>query len=189
MRNNISEAFGVKVVNQYGCHEGGASAFECSEGTMHLISSKIAYEVHPDGFLISTDLPNEGFLMLKYDTGDMLEFSDTPCSCGRTFPAINRVIGRTSDLVTDKDNNKLHDSFFYFLFKKEPTVKQYQVVYKEDAITITLKTQNAKKIEEYDKYLDEVREQVKFKEYRMLLDEPFILLKNGKHKQIIDNRQ
>ncbi len=189
MRQNISNAFGVKVINQYGCHEGGASAFECSEGKMHLISSKIAYEVHSDGFLISTDLPNEGFLMLKYDTGDMLEFSDKACSCGRTFPVINRVIGRTADLVMDRYNNKLHDSFFYFLFKLESTVKQYQVVYNDDTITLTLKTQNAKNIAEYDKYLDQVREQVKFNHYRILLDEPFILLKNGKHKQIIDNRK
>ncbi len=189
MRKNITDGFGVRVVNQYGCHEGGASAFECDHGRMHLISSKIVYETHEDGFIVSTDLTNEGFLMLKYDTGDMLDFADDKCTCGRTFPVVNRVIGRSSDLVMDKYNNKLHDSFLYFLFKYEPSVRQYQVVYDEDSLTITIKTNCEKKEEEYSKYIEIVKEQVKFNAYHLLLNEPFILLKNGKHKQIIDNRK
>ena len=188
VRENISNAFGVKVGNQYGCNEGGTSAYECEAGKMHLISSKIVYEQHPDGFIISTDLANEGFIMLKYDTGDILEFADSPCTCGRTFPVINRIIGRSSDIVIDKYNNRLHDSFFYFLFKYEPTVTQYQAVFNNDNITVTIKTDDTKPAEAYQKYMDELKEQVKFERYTLLLNEPFILLKNGKHKQIVDNR-
>jgi phenylacetate-CoA ligase len=189
VRENIANAFGVKVINQYGCNEGGTSAFECEQGKLHLISSKIVYEVNKeDGCIISTDLANEGFIMLKYDTGDLLEFDDAPCNCGRTFPVINRVIGRSSDIVIDQYNNRLHDSFFYFLFKYEPSVKKYQVVYNEDSITITLQTDHSKKPEAYCEYIDTLKEQVKFREYHLLLNEPFILLKNGKHKQIIDKR-
>jgi phenylacetate-CoA ligase len=190
-RTNIETSFGVKVVNQYGCNEGGTSAFECENGKLHLISSKIVYRVNKEnGCIISTDLANEGFIMLNYDTGDILEFEENnkQCDCGRTFPVIKRVTGRSSDIVTDRYNNRLHDSFFYFLFKYEASVKKYQAVYNEDVITVTLKTDNSKKPEEYSKYMDTLKEQVKFKEYRLLLNEPFILLKNGKHKQIVDNR-
>lgn len=188
VRKNITEAFNVKVGNQYGCNEGGTSAFECAAGKMHLISSKIVYEKHPDGFIISTDLANEGFIMLKYDTGDILEFANSPCSCGRTFPVIDRVIGRYSDIVVDKFNNRLHDSFFYFLFKYETSVKQYQAVYNCDAITVTIKTDGSKKPEDYQNYLNSLKEQVTFERYHLLINEPFILLQNGKHKQIVDNR-
>ena len=189
VRENIANTFGVKVVNQYGCNEGGTSAFECEYGKLHLISSKIVYEVNKeDGCIISTDLANEGFIMLKYNTGDMLEFADVKCNCGRTFPVIKRVIGRSSDIVIDKYNNRLHDSFFYFLFKHEPSVKKYQAVYNENTITVTLQTDASKKPEYYNEYIDLLKKQVKFKEYILLLNEPFILLKNGKHKQIVDNR-
>ena len=189
VRENIEKAFGVRVVNQYGCNEGGTSAFECEHGKMHLISSKIVYEVNKEGgCIISTDLANEGFIMLKYDTGDMLQFDDKACTCGRTFPVVNRIIGRSSDIVVDQCNNRLHDSFFYFMFKYEPSVKKYQAVYDKDIITVTIQTDNSKPKEAYSKYLALLREQVKFKEYHLLLNEPFILLKNGKHKQIVDNR-
>ncbi len=189
MRQNIAGAFKVKVVNQYGCNEGGTSAFECSEGKMHLISTKIDYEIHEDGYLISTDLPNEGFMMLKYDTGDIVDMSHEGCSCGRTFPVINRVIGRTNDLVIDKHGNRLHDSFFYFMFKLETSVKQYQVEYNDDIITVNIKTTGDKSKEELEKCLDKLKQQVDFKEYRLLMNEPFTMLRNGKHKQVIDNRK
>lgn len=189
VRKNIAESFGVPVYNQYGCNEGGAAAFECERGKLHLISSRIAYEVNPDdGCLISTDLANRGFIMLKYDTGDLLEFAEQPCGCGRTFPAIDRIVGRSSDIVVDRHHNRLHDSFFYFLFKHEPSVKKYQAVFTDHIITLTLQTDHSKGPHEYEEYMTSLKEQVTFNEYRLVLNGPFVLLRNGKHKQIVDRR-
>ena len=140
VRKNIEEAFGVKVINQYGCNESCTSAFECTHGNLHLISSKISYFNDNEGNLICTDLINDGFIMLKYYTGDILEFSDAGCSCGSNFPVIKQVIGRTSDIVVDTLNNRLHDSFFYFLFKYEPTVKKFQTTYDHTSITVNIQT-------------------------------------------------
>jgi len=188
-RKNIEAAFGVKVYNQYGCHESGTSAFECEKGSLHLISSRIIYSLDKEGNLICTDLINDGFIMLKYFTGDIIEFSDSSCSCGRTFPVIKEVLGRTSDIVIDRLNNRLHDSFFYFLFKKEPSVKKYQTSFDENCITVNLQTDQSKPDEYYETYLNQVKSQVTFNEYRIVTNEPFVVNKNGKHKQIIDNRQ
>ena len=187
-RRNIEQAFGVKVINQYGCNESGTSAFECEQGSMHLISSKIVFEADNEGNLICTDLANEGFIMLKYFTGDILRFSEEQCSCKRTFPVIKEVIGRTSDIVVDKFNNRLHDSFFYFLFKKEPSVKKFQTSFDENCITVNIQTDNSKSEDYYLNFLEQVKEQVKFKDYKLTINIPFVLTKNGKHKQIIDNR-
>lgn len=187
-RKNIEDAFGVKVINQYGCNESGTSAFECEAGNMHLISSRITYDIDNEGNLICTDLANEGFIMLRYFTGDILKFSGEPCDCKRTFPVIKEVIGRTSDIVIDRFNNRLHDSFFYFLFKKEPSVKKFQTSFDENCITVNIQTDNSKKEDYYHSFLEQVRGQVKFNEYRLTMNIPFVLTKNGKHKQIIDNR-
>lgn len=188
VRKNIESAFGVKVINQYGCNESGTSAFECKHNSLHLISSKISYFNDNEGNLICTDLMNEGFIMLKYYTGDILEFSDKGCSCGSNFPVIQQVIGRTSDIVIDRLNNRLHDSFFYFLFKYEPSVKKFQTTYDNNSITVNIQTDGSQPHEFYLPFLDKVKDQVKFDNYTIILNEPFILTKNAKHKQIIDNR-
>lgn len=187
-RANIEGAFGVKVINQYGCNESGTSAFECELGNMHLISSRITYTIDNEGNLICTDLENEGFIMLKYFTGDILKFSGELCSCKRTFPVIKEVIGRTSDIVIDKFNNRLHDSFFYFLFKKEPSVKKFQTSFDDNCINVNIHTDNSKTGDYYSPFLEQLKEQVKFEEYKLTMNIPFVLTKNGKHKQIIDNR-
>jgi phenylacetate-CoA ligase len=188
-RKNIEAAFGVKVINQYGCNESGTSAFECTKGNLHLISSRISYFNDNEGNLICTDLVNEGFIMLKYYTGDILEFGENNCSCGSNFPVIKQVIGRTSDIVTDVFGNRLHDSFFYFLFKYEPSVKKFQTSFDEDTITVNIETDESKPEEFYWPFLEQVKSQVKFSNYNITLNIPFVLTKNGKHKQIIDNRK
>lgn len=187
-RKNIEAIFGVKVINQYGCNESGTAAFECPDGKLHLISSRISYYTDNEQNLICTDLSNEGFIMLKYYTGDILEFSDKVCSCKRSFPVVDEVIGRSSDIVVDKKNQRLHDSFFYFLFKYEPTVIKFQTSYNERCITVNIQTDNSKPCEYYNSFLNKVKDQVTFDEYKITLNMPFVLTKNGKHKQIIDNR-
>lgn len=187
-RKNIEDAFGVKVINQYGCNESGTSAFECEHGSMHLISSRISYNTDNESNLICTDLANDGFIMLKYFTGDIIKFSNNNCACKRTFPVIKEVIGRTSDIVIDKFNNRLHDSFFYFLFKMEPSVKKFQTSFDDNSITVNIQTDNSKTEEYYLPFLEQVKQQVKFNEYKLTMDVPFVLTNNGKHKQIIDKR-
>lgn len=188
-RKNIESAFGLKVINQYGCNESGTSAFECGCGNLHLINSKISYSTDNEGNLICTDLMNEGFIMLKYYTGDILEFGKDSCPCGSNFPIISQVIGRTSDIIVDKFGNRLHDSFFYFLFKYEPSVIKFQTSYTEECVTVNIQTDGSKAEEYYLPFLEKVKEQVKFEEYKLTVNIPFLLTNNGKHKQIIDNRK
>lgn len=188
-RRNIEAAFGVKVINQYGCNESGTSAFECKCGNLHLINSKISYSTDNEGNLICTDLMNEGFFMLKYYTGDILEFSEEDCACGSNYPVIKQVIGRTSDIIVDKFGNRLHDSFFYFLFKYEPTVTKFQTSFDEETLTVNIQTDGTKPEDYYVPFMEKVKDQVKFDNYHLTLNIPFVLTKNGKHKQIIDNRK
>lgn len=187
-RRNIELAFGVKVYNQYGCNEAGISAFECQYNKMHLINTRAVYETDEKGTLISTDLSNEGFIMMKYNTTDIVEFSDEPCACKRNFPIIKRVIGRLNDVVVDMDNKVLHASFFGMALSKDTTIQQYQVSFDEHAIELNVHSNNFDNGYYQNSYIDLMRNHAKFDQYSLVMNKPFIKTNNGKHKEVVDKR-
>jgi len=191
MRQSIENAFGVKVYDQYGCNEAGIAAFECEHGNMHLINTRAFFETTDEGFLISTDLSNEGFPLIKYNTNDIVELSKDmgTCTCKRGFPVIKSVVGRQSDLMTDKKNNVLHASFFGIVFSKDSSVKKFQLVYNQETVELNIQTDNTVPAAYYNKYLELLKQHCSFDHYTLKLNQPFTLTANGKHKEVIDNRK
>ncbi len=191
MRNNIEEAFNVSVFNQYGCNEAGVSAFECEYHKLHLINTRSYFEVDNEGSLISTDLSNEGFIMIKYLTGDQVEMSEEiNCICGRHFPIINKVIGRINDMIIDTDQNIIHGSFFHFLFRNDNSIKQFQVQFDQKTINVFLNvdlTIHDKNY--YNRYLDEVKRNLKFNHYNLFINSSFLSSNNAKHRHIINTTE
>ncbi len=186
-RDNIEKAFQVKVFNQYGCNEAGISAFECEHHQMHLISTRCKYEIDSGGNLLSSDLSNEGFIMLKYFTGDKIEISENgDCKCGRTFPIISKVIGRSYDIVIDTNNKILHAAFFNILFRNDRTIRQFQILFDNEAIYVYLNVDNSKQEKEYYAYLDIVKRHLKFNDYKLIINAPFLKAANAKHKYVIN---
>lgn len=188
MRNNISQAFGVEVFNQYGCNEAGVSAFECEHKQMHLINTRSFFEIDDHDNLISTDLANEGFIMLKYLTGDKIRLSDRQeCPCGRNFPVISDIMGRSFDIVRDTKNNVLHSSFFSILFRGDPTISQFQIQYDKNNISIYLNVDaTTSEKYHYEKYIDIIKQRLCFDHYNLVLNAPFISSINAKHRHIIN---
>lgn len=187
MRKNISEAFNVEVYNQYGCNEAGISAFECEHHNMHLISSRCYYETDSVGQLISTDLSNKGYIMLKYNTGDIVEFSeDAVCPCNRNYPIISNVIGRSFDVVRDMQHKVVHAAFFNILFRNDSTIRQYQIRYSKYYLQVYLRTENtAPSASLYAPYMDKIRSYLSFENYELILNAPFLQSTNAKHKHIV----
>lgn len=187
MRQHIKEAFNVEVFNQYGCNEAGVSAFECEHHRIHLISSRCFYETDKSGQLIGTDLSNRGFIMMKYGTGDIVTFSeDSHCPCSRTYPIIKHVVGRTFDIISDMKNNILHSAFFTILFRNDPTILQFQIQYSTTHIKIFLRTSSGDTNSAvYDKYLNIIKSHLCFDRYEIVLNTPFLLSQNAKHRHIV----
>ncbi len=188
MRENIKKAFNVDVFNQYGCNEGGVSAFECEFHEMHLINTRCYFEINNYGDLIATDLSNEGFVLLKYDTGDLVELSNiNDCKCNRHFPIIKHVIGRSRDIVTDLNNKSLHASFFHYLLSPEKTIQQFQILFNQEAISLYLNVDNGIKSNVfYEKYIAEIKKHLKFNKYNLYINSPFLTSDNAKHRHIIN---
>lgn len=187
-RSNIEEAFGVKVYNQYGCNEGGVSAFECEERHLHLINTKCKIELDDENNLIATDLINKGFFMLRYFTGDKIVMSDEQhCSCGRGFPVIEKVLGRSYDMVIDNKQKVMHAAFFNILFKQDPSIRQFQIQFDKNKICINLNVDESQaKPENYSKYINIIKEHLCFDEYMLNINMPFIQSQNAKHKYVVN---
>ena len=189
IRANIEKAFGVKVFNQYGCNEAGIAAFECEHHNLHLISSRSVYEIDAEGRLIGTDLANKACIFMKFNTGDIVEFSQEVCTCGRHYPVIEKIIGRSDELITDKSNKKIHSSYFNFLFKKDKSIMQYQVCFDEKSIQLNLKVDQDFSEKNYHHYMNLLKTDFDFEVYEIKINEKFYSGSNAKHAFIIDKRK
>jgi phenylacetate-CoA ligase len=188
MRANIENAFQVKVYNQYGCNEAGLSAFECEHGKMHLITSRCVYQVNENGVLLSTDLANDAYIFMKYNTGDIVKFSAEQCSCGRHYPIIDKIEGRGNELLVDQRNKVIHSAYFNFLFKNDSSIKQYQVTFDERSICINLKVDDCFNNNNRQFYLELIKSDFVFDNYEIATNQQFHTGKNLKHTFIIDKR-
>jgi len=95
----IEQAFGVKVVQEYGTTDAGLLGYECSSGNMHIPEENVFVEVNESGELLVTDMFNKTFPFVRYKVGDMAEVEESKCSCGSHNRIISKLMGRTNDVI------------------------------------------------------------------------------------------
>ncbi len=119
MRKRIEEFYGFRAFNSYGLSEmnGPGVAFECPEQNgMHIWEDNFIVEIIdpvtlqpvPDGRegeLVMTTLLREGMPVLRYRTKDLTRILPGECPCGRTHRRIERITGRTDDMMILKGVN------------------------------------------------------------------------------------
>lgn len=137
-RQLISEVFNSPVYNFYGSREVNNLAAECpEEGRLHLISTWRYIEIVnergeplPDGelgFIIVTDLSNYSMPFIRYRNEDMGSYSNVPCPCGRPSPILDKLIGRSTDLIRTPAGEVIHGEYFTHLFYGHNNIRQFQV--------------------------------------------------------------
>lgn len=119
MRRRIASELGVDLYDIYGLTEiyGPGIGINCNnEEPMHywddfiyleIIDPKTG-EVLPDGEIgeiVITTLKKEGAPLIRYRTHDLSRIVPEKCSCGSPFPRIDRIIGRSDDMVKVKGVN------------------------------------------------------------------------------------
>lgn len=105
-REVIEQTLGCPVFEHYGTRDFGMVGADCEthEG-LHLHSAAVYVEFVPleggeSGGLceiLVTDLTNDGMPMIRYRINDCAIISSSPCSCGRGFPLVKKIVGRTVD--------------------------------------------------------------------------------------------
>ena len=113
MRREIEERLGLRSYDTYGLSEvvGPGVSAECEARCgMHVNEDHFLVEViDPEteeplpagakGELVLTTLSKEALPALRYRTGDITSLNVEPCSCGRTLARMDRVTGRTDDML------------------------------------------------------------------------------------------
>ena len=112
-RRRIEETWGIKAYNSYGLSEmcGPGVAFECTEQSgMHIWEDQFLAEiVDPEtganlpegecGELVLSSIGRAGTPLLRFRTRDLTRFLSGPCPCGRTHRRIDRIQGRSDDMM------------------------------------------------------------------------------------------
>ena len=112
-RKRIEDMLGVKAYNSFGMTEmmGPGVAFECKEQNgMHIWEDYFIVEIVdpqtlervPDGELgemVITTINREAMPLLRYRTRDLTRILPGNCPCGRQHKRIDRMKGRTDDMI------------------------------------------------------------------------------------------
>lgn len=132
-RETIAEAFGCPVRETYGMAEIVAAASECEHGRMHQWPEAGVIEL--DGSsrtgnaprdLICTGFLNPDMPLIRYRLGDSGTFSNEKCGCGRNLPLINRIEGRTDDILYTSDGRRV--GRLDPVFKAELNIREAQII-------------------------------------------------------------
>lgn len=184
MRETIEAAFCVPCFNQYGCNDAGVLAYECEQQNgLHLITTRSYPEILEGGRLISTDMTNDAFFLPRYDTGDLVTMSYAPCPCGRGFPLIKEVVGRSNDLVMDQAGNMVHSEFFTHMFREDGRILAFQVVYDNKRLTVILHCRE--RGSSWADYIDRIRLSLVFDSITFAENAAFVKSSNAKHRFIM----
>jgi phenylacetate-CoA ligase len=119
IRQRVERYFGLEAFNSYGLSEmnGPGVAFECSEKQgMHIWEDAFLVEIiDPDtlepldqgeeGELVMTTLSREAMPIIRYRTSDLTSILPGGCPCGRIHSRLDRVKGRTDDMLIIKGVN------------------------------------------------------------------------------------
>jgi phenylacetate-CoA ligase len=117
-RNHIERVWGARCFDHAGASEVGAYSYSCALRTgLHLNEAEFIFEVidpasgQPvpsggQGELVVTNLGRWGSPVIRYRTGDIVQTTQEPCECGRTFRFVpGGLTGRTDDMVVIRGVN------------------------------------------------------------------------------------
>ena len=156
MCRQIEEAFDIKALNIYGLSEimGPGVAMECSdvqEG-MHIFEDHFLVEtINPktgevlspgeQGELVFTTLTKEAFPLIRYRTRDISRLYPEPCRCGRTSYRMDRVMGRSDDMLIIRGVNVFPSQIEAVLIAIEGLEPHYQLIVDRVGTLDTLEVQ------------------------------------------------
>jgi phenylacetate-CoA ligase len=213
MRKAIEERLGVTALDIYGLSEviGPGVASEClAHCGLHVFEDHFYPEVIdpqtgrsvPDGQpgeLVFTCLTKEALPLIRYRTRDLTRLTHEPCACGRTLVRMQRVTGRTDDMLIIRGVNVFPSQIESVLLEIEGTQPHYLILVERrdrlDEIEIQVEVDEKLFSDEIRK-LEDLRNRIGYEIYSILgltakitLVEPRTIERSqGKAKRVIDKR-
>lgn len=145
MRNEIEERMGIKAMEAYGLTElgGPGTSYDCeAQNGLHINEDHFLVEIvdrdtlkplplGEEGELVLTSLQRRAMPMIRYRTKDITRLTREACPCGRTFVRMEKVFGRTDDMLIISGVNVFPSQIESLLLEIEEVEPQYLIVVKK----------------------------------------------------------
>jgi len=214
MRRKIEEYYGFKAYNSYGLSEmnGPGVSFECThQNGMHIWEDHYLVEIidpktlkpvsdGEEGELVMTTLLREGMPIIRYRTKDLTRIIPGMCACGRTHRRIERIKGRTDDMMIIKGVNIFPIQIEKKLMEIPGVGNNFVIILEregyDDHMTVKVEVQNEvftgdlRPLEDLRKrVIDELRADILITPRVKLVEPGSIPATEGKAIRVIDNRK
>jgi phenylacetate-CoA ligase len=215
IRNEIEKKLDIKALDIYGLSEvmGPGVASECIEEKkgLHIFEDFFIPEIiNPDtgeilpygesGELVFTTLTKEAFPVIRYRTKDITKLITEQCSCGRTFHRMQRVTGRSDDMLIIRGVNVFPSQIEHVLMSIEGVEPHYQIIVDRQGALDIMEVQvevmeeffsdEIKILENLNKRIErEIKDLLGVSCQVKLVEPKTIQRSEGKAKRVIDNRK
>ena len=152
MRAKIEEKLGLFATDNYGMSEliGPGVSGECEyRDGLHINEDHFFAEVvDPEtlaeksegevGELVITTMTKEALPLLRYRTRDLSRITYAPCKCGRTTARMDKIMGRSDDMLKIKGVNVFPSQIESVLMPMEQVSPHYMLYVRHEGYTDTL---------------------------------------------------
>ena len=213
MRREIEDKMNIKAIDIYGLSEiiGPGVASECFEQNgLHVwedhfmveIIDPVTGQVLPygqKGELVFTCITKEALPLIRYRTRDISILYPEICSCGRTHKRMNRVMGRTDDMLIIRGVNVFPSQIESVLLEIGDTEPHYQLIVDREGnlddleiwveVSERIFSDEIRKLEELEAKIKREILSILGISARIKLVEPKTITRSeGKAKRVIDRR-
>ena len=214
MRKEIESRMGIKAMECYGLTEfgGPGTGFDCVEQNgLHLnedhfipeIIDPVTEQVLPvgtKGELVFTAIRREAMPLIRYRTRDITTLRRVKCSCGRTLLKMDKIYGRSDDMLIIGGVNVFPSQIESILLEIPEVEPQYVIIVRKKGYLDQLHVDVEAKKEVYDLGPQKISEVEKLVEGKMrgtigigmkirLVPPKSITRSEGKAKRIFDERK
>lgn len=211
MRKRIEEVMGIDTYDIIGMTETGGVGLgiDCNAKCgIHVwedhyiveVVDPTTGEVLPDGIegeMVVTTLTREGLPLIRYRTRDVTRIlSRDRCECGRTHIRVDRIKGRTDDMLKVKGVNFYPSQIEAILMRHEEVGNEYQIVIDEvkgkTKVKIVLEVKDSSRVtngELKEHLMTHIYDFLGFRVDLELVPEGTIPRKPGKAQRVIDLRK
>ncbi len=214
MRKEIEERLKLKAHDIYGLSEiiGPGVSFECEyQCGLHINEDHFLPEIiNPEtgevldegeeGELVFTCITKEALPLIRYRTRDITVLHYEKCKCGRTTVRMEKVRGRTDDMLIIRGVNVFPSQIETVLLSIEETEPHYQLIVRKEGPLDVLEVQfevnekifsdEVKKLMEIEQKVANAIESVIGIKAKVKLVEPKTIQRSmGKAKRVIDLRK
>ena len=214
MRKEIEERLGIKAMEAYGLTElmGPGVSFDCVEQNgLHInedhvipeIIDPVTEEVLPLGTmgeLVFTAIQRRAMPVIRYRTRDMTKLRREKCECGRTLVKMDKVYGRSDDMLIISGVNVFPSQIESLLLEVEGIEPQYVIIVKKKGYLDSMNIDVEAKKEVYEGGKEKIAETQKKVEEKIrgivgigvkvrLVPPKTIARSEGKAKRVFDERK